>query len=66
MNTIKTLSLILATLLLPIIGCKKDITINFPADHNSKVFIEGMLYPGKKPQIFVSKSNPLYVESYVI
>ncbi len=60
MNTIKILSIILVTTLLLITGCKKDITINFPADHNSKVFIEGMLYPGKKPQIFLSKSNPFF------
>jgi len=52
--------------LLPVIlilffaGCKKDITINFPADHNSKVFIEGMLYPGKVPAIFISTSNPFF------
>lgn len=41
-------------------GCKKDITINFSQTHNSKVFIEGMLYPGKVPQIFLSKSNSFF------
>ena len=41
-------------------GCKKDITINFPPGHLSQVFIEGMLYPGKTPQIFISKSNPFF------
>lgn len=41
-------------------SCKKNITINFPADHQSKVFIEGMLYPGQKPQIFISTSNPFF------
>jgi Domain of unknown function (DUF4249) len=41
-------------------GCKKDIDINFSADHNSKVFIEGMLYPGKKPEIYISKSNSFF------
>ena len=41
-------------------GCKKDITISFPANHNSKVFIEGMLYPGKVPAIFLSTSNPFF------
>src|ERR1700704_814139 len=58
MNTVKILSIFLAILL--IIACKKDITINFPADHNSKVFIEGMLYVGKVPQIFLSKSNSFF------
>ena len=41
-------------------GCKKDITINFPSNHNSKVFIEGILYPGKVPAIFLSTSNPFF------
>lgn len=41
-------------------GCKKDITINFPPGHTSRVFIEGMLYPGKTPQIFISKSNSFF------
>lgn len=42
------------------ITCKKDITINFPPNHTSHVFIEGMLYPGQKPQIFISKSNSFF------
>lgn len=41
-------------------ACKKDISINFPAEHNSKVFIEGMLYPDQKPKIFISKSNSFF------
>lgn len=41
-------------------GCKKNITINFSQTHNSKVFIEGMLYPGKTPQLFISKSNSFF------
>ena len=60
MNTVKNILFILATTLLFILACKKDITIHFPADHNSKVFIEGILYPGKKPKIFISKSNPFF------
>ena len=43
-----------------IIACKKDINIKFPPGHTSQVFIEGMLYPGKVPQIFISKSNPFF------
>jgi hypothetical protein len=58
MNRFKILLLPLISILLA--GCKKDITINFPADHSSKVFIEGMLYPGKFPAIFVSTSNPFF------
>ena len=60
MNTGKIILITLGTAFLLITACRKDITINFPADHNSKVFIEGMLYPGKKPQIFISKSNPFF------
>ncbi|MBC7827821.1 MAG: DUF4249 domain-containing protein [Chitinophagaceae bacterium] len=60
MKTVKKVASITIAALLFITACKKDITINFPADHNSKVFIEGMLYPGKKPQIFISKSNPFF------
>ena len=52
--------MILVAALILITGCKKNITISFPADHTSKVFIEGMLYPGKKPQIFISKSNSFF------
>lgn len=62
MKTLKVLSITLVAAILLITACKKDIEINFPADHNSKVFIEGMLYPGKKPQIFISKSNSFLVQ----
>ena len=41
-------------------ACKKDITIDFSQTHNSKVFVEGMMYPGKMPQIFISKSNSFF------
>lgn len=60
MKPVKTLSIILTTALSFLTACQKNITINFPADHNSKAFIEGMLYPGKKPQIFISTSNPFF------
>jgi hypothetical protein len=49
-----------AIISLTLIACKKDINIKFPPGHNSQVFIEGMLYPGKVPQIFVSNSNPFF------
>ena len=50
----------IATAGLLLIACKKNITVDFPPGHISKVFIEGMLYPGQKPQIFISKSNPFF------
>ena len=52
--------LIIAMTCMFIAACQKVITLNFPAEHNSKVFIEGMLYPGKKPEIFISKSNSFF------
>ncbi len=50
---------LLAAILL-ITSCKKNISVNFPPGHISQVFIEGMLYPGKTPQVFISKSNPFF------
>ena len=58
MNNKNILLIAIAGLLLT--SCKKDISIKFPPGHLSQVFIEGMLYPGKKPQIFISKSNPFF------
>jgi Domain of unknown function (DUF4249) len=52
--------LFISAIILLFVSCKKDITINFSQTHNSKVFIEGMLYPGQKPQIFISKSNSFF------
>lgn len=52
--------LLLAIAGLSLTTCKKDIAINFPPGHLSQVFIEGMLYPGQKPQIFISRSNPFF------
>jgi len=52
--------LLILILALALASCKKDISIKFPPGHLSQVFIEGMLYPGKKPQIFISKSNPFF------
>lgn len=52
--------LFIPILVLQLMGCKKNITIDFSQDHSSKVFIEGMLYPGKVPQIFISKSNSFF------
>ncbi len=52
------ISIILLSLV--IYACQKEITIDIPPDHNKKVFIEGMLYPGKRPQIYISKSQPFF------
>ena len=54
----KSIAVIIAVLLIS--ACQKVININFPQNHESKIFIEGMLYPGKLPQIFISKSNSFF------
>lgn len=54
------LALLISVITSLLISCKKDITISFPPGHTSQVFIEGMLYPGKTPQIFISKSNSFF------
>ena len=41
-------------------ACQKEIILDFSANHTSIVFIEGMLYVDKKPQIFISKSNSFF------
>jgi hypothetical protein len=46
--------------ILSLISCQKDINIDFSASHKEAVFIEGMLYPNKKPQVFMSQSNPFF------
>ncbi len=58
MNTKNILSTIITGLLL--LSCKKDISVKFPPGHLSQLFIEGMLVPGQKPQIFISRSNPFF------
>ncbi len=58
MNRNKIIGLLIAGIM--ITACKKDITIHFPDKHNSLVFIEGMLYPGKVPAINISTSNPFF------
>jgi hypothetical protein len=58
MKKIKYLLIVLAATL--IIACEKDITIDFSANHKEIVFIEGMLYLNKTPQIFISKTNPFF------
>ncbi len=58
MKSIRILFITLACL--SIMACQKDVTIDFPVNHNDVVFIEGMLYPGEKSQIFISKSNPFF------
>ncbi len=52
--------LLIAIVSLYLFACKKDISVKFPPGHVSKLFIEGMLFPGKTPQIYISKSNPFF------
>ena len=58
MKKIKYLLIALIATLL--IACEKDISIDFSANHKEIVIIEGMLYPNKMPQIFISKSHSFF------
>jgi hypothetical protein len=59
MNNKKILLIVIATV--SFTACKKkDISINVPPAHNSQLFIEGILYPGQRPKIYISKSNPFF------
>ena len=50
----------LAVIIILLAACQKSVNVSFPPNHQSKVFIEGMLYPGKKPEIFISNSNSFF------
>ncbi|MCB0666232.1 MAG: DUF4249 family protein [Saprospiraceae bacterium] len=40
-------------------GCQKEISFeNIKIDYSPQLFVEGILYPGTKPQIYVSNSLP--------
>nr|WKN36144.1 DUF4249 domain-containing protein [Tunicatimonas sp. TK19036] len=41
-------------------ACEKDIQIELPVDLEGTVVIEGLLYPGKEPRIYISKSEPFF------
>ena len=51
---------VFALLLMSHFACQKEITLDFSSTHTNTLFIEGMLYVGQKPQIFISKSNPFF------
>ncbi len=60
-KTMKKIFAVFITLLcLSLIGCQKEITIDFSNIHNEQLFIEGMLYVGQKPQIFISQSHSFF------
>lgn len=41
-------------------ACEKDIQIELPVDLEGTVVIEGLLYPGAEPRIYISKSVPFF------
>ncbi len=53
------ISITLAVVLL-VLACQKEIAIDLKASHNKKLFIEGMLYVGQIPKIFISTSNAFF------
>lgn len=52
--------LMIAIIGLSLAACKKDITFKSPRGHLSNLFIEGMLYSGEKPRIYISRSNSFF------
>lgn len=47
-------------LVLLVISCQKDIEINPKSAYKEQLFIEGILYPGKVPRIYVSRALPFF------
>lgn len=43
-------------------ACEKDIQIDTPANFEGTLFIEGLLYPGERPRIYVSESVPFFAD----
>ena len=41
-------------------ACEKDIQIELPVDLEGTVVIEGILYPGEVPRVYMSKSVPFF------
>jgi Domain of unknown function (DUF4249) len=52
--------IVLLVIIMIMNSCQKEITIDLPAEHTRVVFIEGMLFPGLRPQIYISISKPFF------
>ncbi len=53
----KLISFIFLALL---ISCQKDISVNPDTNYQGQLFIEGILYPGEIPRIFLSRALPFF------
>jgi hypothetical protein len=51
-----------AILLLVFSACQKEITLNVNGDHQSQLFIEGIIFADENPKIYVSKSFSFFNE----
>jgi len=47
-------------IILTIFSCQKDIEIEPKSAYQEQLFIEGILYPGKVPRIFLSRALPFF------
>ncbi|MCB0587843.1 MAG: DUF4249 domain-containing protein [Phaeodactylibacter sp.] len=47
-------------LLLAVLSCRKDVNIKPKGNYESQLFIEGILYPGEQPRIYLSLSQPFF------
>jgi len=46
--------------MLPLLACEKLIDITPKSDFTGQLFIESILFPGKEPKVFVSRSLPFF------
>ena len=44
------------------VSCRKEVNIKPRASYESQLFIEGILYPGENPKIYLSLSQPFFNE----
>lgn len=51
---------IFCLVILIFLACQKEIKLDFNEAHTSTLFVEGMLYPGQAPRIYLSNSNPFF------
>ncbi|MEQ8425403.1 MAG: hypothetical protein RIA63_11885, partial [Cyclobacteriaceae bacterium] len=47
-------------LMILLISCQKDIEIKPKSTYQEELFIEGILYPGKAPRIYLSRALPFF------
>jgi hypothetical protein len=54
--------LYLIIVLIAVLSCRKEVFLEPRSSYEEQLFIESMLYPGKEPKVFLSKSLPFFNE----